>query len=351
RKAKELEPFGIRSVADLLDYYPYRYEDFRLRDLSEVKDGEKVTVQGKVYSSPVLQRFGGKSRLSCKLLVDSFFVTAVWFNRPFLKERLIPGQEVAVSGKWDQRRLQITVAQSEFSGSGSTLTGTLQPVYSVGGDVTQAWMRKVIRQALTQFGDRVEEILPDELLHRHKLLPRKKAIQWIHQPGESEDGLEARRRMVYEELLLFQLKLQAYRTLSRSKADGVAQALDRESVRAFVRALPFRLTGAQKKVIAEILNDLEAPYAMNRLLQGDVGAGKTSVAATALFATVKAGYQGACMAPTQSLAEQHMSSLQSIFAPYGLQIGLLTGSTTERQRKDLLGALQMGLLDVIVGTH
>lgn len=352
QKAKELEAFGIHTVADLLEYYPFRYEDYRLRDLTEVKDGEKATVEGAVYGAPVLQRYGrNKSRLSCKLLIGELLVTAVWFNQPFLKDRIIPGQAVTVSGKWDERRLQITVAKSEFSNSGSGLSGTLQPVYSVGGDITQAWMRKTIRKALQQYGEHIAEVLPEALMQRYKLVSRKRAIHWIHAPSESEDGQQARRRMVYEELFLFQLKLQAYRALSRKKADGVAHPIDREAVRAFVRSLPFRLTNAQKHVIADILNDLEAPHAMNRLLQGDVGSGKTVVAAVALYAAAKAGYQGALMAPTEILAEQHLRSLEKLFAPYGLQIGLLTGSMTERQRRDVLGALQMGLLDIVVGTH
>jgi ATP-dependent DNA helicase RecG len=351
RKAVELEALGIRSVADLLEHFPYRYEDYRLRDVAEAKDGEKITVQGTVFSAPVLQRYGGKSRLSCKLLTGRVLVTAVWFNRPFLKDRLVSGRVVTVSGKWDQRRLQITVAQSEFADSGSSMAGTLQPVYSVGGDITQAWLRKTIRQALDQFGEHVEELLPEELIRRHRLMSRREAIRGIHLPSETSQFHEARRRLVYEELFLFQLKLQAYRSMTRSRADGIAQPLDREAVRAFARSLPFRLTGAQKRAIADILNDMESPYAMNRLLQGDVGSGKTVVAATALFATVKAGYQGVLMAPTEILAEQHLRSLERLFAPYGLQIALLTGSMTERQRRDTLAALQMGLLDVVVGTH
>lgn len=351
RKAVELEALGIRNVADLLEHYPYRYEDFRLRDVEEAADGEKITVQGAVFSAPVLQRYGGKSRLSCKLLTGRVLVTAVWFNRPYLKDRLVAGRVVTVSGKWDRRRLQITVAQSEFADSGSSMAGTLQPVYSVGGNITQTWLRKTIRQALDQFGDHVQEMLPEELLRRHRLLSRREAIRGIHLPSETSDFHEARRRLVYEELFLFQLKLQAYRSLARSRPDGIAQPLDREAVRAFVRALPFRLTGAQKRAIADILNDMESPYAMNRLLQGDVGSGKTVVAATALYATVKAGFQGVLMAPTEILAEQHLRSLERWFAPYGLQIALLTGSMTERQRRDTLAALQMGLLDVVVGTH
>jgi len=350
-RAEELERLGIRSVADLMEHFPFRYEDLRIRDLAEARDGERITIRAKVHGPPVLQRYGGRTRLSCRVLAGRLSVTAVWFNRAYLQERLQPGADLVLTGKWDQRRLQITVAQSEFADSASASAGGLQPVYSVGGSITQAWMRRTIRQALDQYGHAVREILPEELIERRRLLPRKEAIRRVHVPSSPEEGLEARRRLAYEELFLFQLKLAAYRALTRNKADGIAHRFDREEIRAFVRDLPFRLTGAQKRVIAEILADMEAPHAMNRLLQGDVGSGKTVVAAVALYAAVKAGCQGALMAPTEILAEQHYRSLQALYASRGVQVGLLTGTLTSRQRQDLLSALQMGLVDIVVGTH
>ncbi|MFB7812928.1 ATP-dependent DNA helicase RecG [Paenibacillus chitinolyticus] len=351
QKAEELQALGITRVAHLLEYYPFRYEDYSIRDLTQVKDGEKITVQGKIMSEPVLQRYGRKNRLSCKVVIDHFFVTAVWFNRPFLKDQLAPGREIVLTGKWDQRRHQMTVSDSEFPDRGTSKTGTLQPVYSVGGSLTQHFMRKATAQALTQYSAMVSEIIPAELLRKYRLLPRRRAMEIIHRPQGTEDGNEARCRMVYEELFLFQLKMHAFRAITRNRADGLAQQVDLPKVRAFVRGLPFTLTPSQKKVIAEILQDMQEPYTMNRLLQGDVGAGKTVVAAAALYATVTAGCQGALMVPTEILAEQHNRSLTAMFEPYGLQVALLTGSTTARQRRELLASLQMGMLDILVGTH
>ncbi|MNU75220.1 ATP-dependent DNA helicase RecG [compost metagenome] len=157
--------------------------------------------------------------------------------------------------------------------------------------------------------------------------------------------------MVYEELFLFQLKLQAYRAMNHERMDGVQHTVDNATVREFVRSLPFELTDAQKKVELEILKDMRSPFCMNRLLQGDVGSGKTVIAAIALYAAVKSGCQGAFMVPTEILAEQHVRSLTKLFEPFGITVGLLTGSVTGRRRKDLLAALQMGLIDVVVGTH
>lgn len=351
-KELELHALGIFSVAHLLEYYPYRYEDYRLRDLTEVKDGEKITVEGKIASNPVVSRFGkNKSRMTCKLMIGSFLVTATWFNRHFLQDQIVAGREIVVTGKWEQQRMQITVADSEFPDRGAGRKGTLQPVYTIGGKITQTWIRKTMLQALTQYGALIEEILPYHLVQQYHLMPRKQAIAEIHHPQNTEVGQQARKRMVYEELFLFQLKLQAFRTLTRDRMDGIAHEVQNRTVREFVRSLPFELTDAQKQVVTEILADLRSSSCMNRLLQGDVGSGKTVVAAIALFASVRAGYQGALMVPTEILAEQHLRSLQKLFEPHGIQVGLLTGSVTGRKRKDLLGSLQMGLIDIVVGTH
>jgi ATP-dependent DNA helicase RecG len=352
QKVRELEAFGIATVQDLLEHFPFRYEDYRLRHLADVGDGEKVTIQGVIHGEPVLRMWGrSKSKLTCIVLVDRFFVTAVWWGRHFLKNQLQPGREIVLTGKWDARKREIAVSESEFPDAGTAKTGTLQPVYHVGGGITQAWLRKVIRQALVQYGERIGEWLPEDLLRRHRFMSRKRAIAAIHLPGETTDGDKARRRLVYEELFLFQLKLLAYRAANRGRADGVAMKVDRGQVRGMVRALPFALTASQKRVIAEILDDMESPYAMNRLLQGDVGAGKTVVAAVALFAAWTAGRQGALMVPTEILAEQHARSLKGMLEPYGIQVGLLVGSMTERERRGMLASLQSGMLDVVVGTH
>ncbi|MEK5476886.1 ATP-dependent DNA helicase RecG [Paenibacillus sp. FSL R5-0407] len=350
-KAGELHAFGVFTVNDLIEYYPFRYEDYRLRSLTEAKDGDKITVQAKIMGVPVLQRYGKKSRLTCKMVAEDWMFTATWFNRHFLREELTAGREIILTGKWDMRRSQLTVSDSEFPDKGTLRSGSLQPVYSVGGKITQAWIRKTIGQALTQYGEMIPENLPSELLRQYDLMPRRRAIQRIHQPQDSEEGQLARRRMVYEELFLFQLKLQAYRAMNHERMDGVRHEVENATVREFVRSLPFELTDAQKKVELEILQDMRSPYCMNRLLQGDVGSGKTVIAAIALFAAVKSGHQGAFMVPTEILAEQHVRSLTKLFEPFGITVGLLTGSVTGRRRKDLLASLQMGMTDIIVGTH
>ncbi|MBB6675517.1 ATP-dependent DNA helicase RecG [Cohnella nanjingensis] len=350
-KAGELHALGVSTVGELIEYYPFRYEDYRVRALHEVKDGEKITVQGTIAAHPSLQRFGGKSRLICRVTVEGLLLTAVWFNRAFLKEQMEVGRDIILTGKWDQRRRQLTVAESEFPDRGGGRSGTLQPVYSVAGSLTQAWMRQKIDRALVEYGAMIPELLPAELLNRHDLMPRREAILRIHRPENTHEGQEARRRMVYEELFLFELKLQAYRALNRKAPDGIAHKISGEEIRAFAAALPFELTEGQKQVINEITHDMKQPFAMNRLLQGDVGSGKTVVAAVALYATVRHGCQGALMVPTEILAEQHARSLGRLFEPHGIQAALLTGSMTDRKRRDILASLQMGMIDIVIGTH
>lgn len=352
QKAELLHGLGIVTVLDLIEYFPFRYEDYRLRDLSEVSDGEKVTVQATIYGRPFVQMYGrNKSRMVCKVIVSGMPVSAVWFNRHFLKDRLVAGKDIILTGKWEARRRQLTVSESEFPDARDRQAGRLQPVYSITGNMSQKWIRNIILQALKQFGALIEEVLPQELLDRYGLMSRKEAVYSVHQAENVEQGQAARQRMVYEELLLFQLKLQALKTMNKKRTDGIAHPVDMEALKQFIDSLPFTLTNSQRQVIGEIVRDLRQQSSMNRLLQGDVGAGKTVVAAAALFAVVKAGSQGALMAPTEILAEQHMRSLQRMFEPFGIQVDLLVGSMTDRQRREVLSSLQMGMTDVVVGTH
>jgi len=352
-RAKELAALGIRTIGDLLEYFPSRYEDYRIRDLSEIKHEERVTLVGTVYGEPSVRFYGKKkSRLSVRLVIDKVVVTAVWFNQTFVKKQLAMGKEIIVTGKWDKHKLQIVVSEMTEKGSlRAQKRSDLVPVYPLAGNIQLSFLRKMIERAIEKFAAHVVEILPQELVERYRLMPRAQAIAAIHFPEDVEDGKQARRRIMFEELFLFQLKMQAFRRITRENSPGVAQAIPMEQVRDFVRSLPFPLTGAQKRVVKEILDDMQANYSMNRLLQGDVGSGKTVVAAIALFAAVKAGFQGALMVPTEILAEQHLSSLQSLLEPLGVQIALLSGSLTGKKRKELLGALQMGLIDIVVGTH
>lgn len=353
QRAKHLAQLGIHTVLDLFQYLPYRYEDYRIRDVHDAAHEETITVRGKVAGVPAVRWYGRKkSRMSVKVQTDGVWVNAVWFNRHYLKDKLYPGRTVVLVGKWDRHRLQLTVKRSLFSEKEQErLLGRLEPVYSVGGSVRIEWLRNVIRQAFAQFGDDIEETLPPELIRRYKLLNRRDALYVMHFPRDSRDGHQARRRMVYEELLMFQLKWQVLRHTRKKRLNGTAKNVPLDKVREFIKALPFTLTDAQTRVLKEALADLQQPAAMNRLLQGDVGSGKTVVAAALLYANYVSGFQGALMAPTEILAEQHAHTIREYLQPYGVEVVLLTGSMTAREKREALGMVQMGLAHVVVGTH
>lgn len=350
--AEALNELNIRTVGELLEHFPHRYENYQIKDLAHAQHEEKITIVGKVQSEPSLRFFSKKkSRLTFRLLSGRYLVKAVVFNRPYLKRRLAVGDTVTVTGKWDAYALSITVNDLKFGPL--ERTDAYEPVYSVKGGLTSKGLRKIIRAALERYGSVMSERdpLPPELREMYKLPSRGDAIRALHFPQNGTELKHARRRMVYEEFLLFQLKMQALKSFNRQLGSGRSIKVPKDAVHTFIEGLPFSLTGAQRRVIDEILADLEAPYRMNRLLQGDVGSGKTVVAAIALYAVAKAGFQGALMVPTEILAEQHAESLDRLLTPHGVTVALLTGTVKGRRRQALLEHLANGGIDVVVGTH
>lgn len=348
--AEMLTEMKISTIQDLLEYFPYRYEDYRLRDLTEVQHDEKVTVEGKVHSEPSFIYYGRKkSKLTIRVLVGSYLIKAVFFNQPYLKNKIGMNETVTVTGKWDAHRQTITA--NELQMGPNMKQNDFEPVYSVRGKLTNKGMRKFIALALKQFGTFMEETLPVSVLKKYRLLGRHDAIKAMHFPGNQDDVKQARRRFVYEEFLLFQLKMQGLRKFERENSPGISQNYDLEKLQIFLKGLPFPLTNAQKRVVNEILTDMKSSFRMNRLLQGDVGSGKTVVAAIALYASVTAGFQGALMVPTEILAEQHAESLIQLLEPFGIKCELLTSSIKGKRRKEILQALTEGSVDILIGTH
>ncbi|WP_423410693.1 ATP-dependent DNA helicase RecG [Heyndrickxia sp. MSNUG] len=348
--AETLADMNIRSVSDLLEYFPYRYEDYRLKDLAEVKHDEKVTVEGKVHSEPSLVYYGRKkNRLTVRVLVGRYLIIATFFNQPYLKQKIKINETVTVTGKWDQHRQTITA--SEMSVGENAKSQDFEPVYAVKGKMTVKTIRRLIKLAFSQFGHEITEVLPAELLQKYKLLNRREALRIMHFPAGADEMKQARRRFVYEEFLLFQLKMQSLRKIEREQTPGIAVSYKLDELMSFINGLPFPLTGAQKRVVNEILGDMKSPFRMNRLLQGDVGSGKTVVAAIALYAAKTSGYQGALMVPTEILAEQHSQSLSQLLEPFGVKTALLTSSVKGKRRKEILELLKQGEIHVLIGTH
>ena len=348
--AESLAEMKIVSVQDLLEYFPYRYEDYRLRELTEVQHEEKITVEGKVHSEPSLTYFGRKkSKLMFRMFVGQYLIKIVFFNQPYLKSKIIMNESITVTGKWDAHRQ--TISANEMQVGQNAKIQDFEPVYSLKGKITTKGMRKFISIAFQQFGKYIEDSLPYSLVKKYRLPNRSDAMKAMHFPVNQEDVKQARRRLVYEEFLLFQLKMQALRKFEREHAPGIEQNYHVTKVEEFIKSLPFPLTNAQNTVVTEILTDLKSPLRMNRLLQGDVGSGKTVVAAIGLYASFTAGYQGALMVPTEILAEQHAESLKGLLEPFGLKCELLTSSVKGKRRREILQNLAEGKVDILIGTH
>ncbi len=347
---EQLEAIGITTIHDFVMTFPYRHEDFRLKDISETPHNERVTIEGRVESEPSVLFLGkNRSRLQVRLLAGRHLVKAVFFNQHYLKDRLAPGSIVTVTGKWDRGRQVINV--SNFKDGPKTEQADFEPVYSLKGVMHQKTFRRFMRNALDAATGQHIESIPAAVREAYRLPGIADALEMIHFPTSPGDVKHARRRFVYEELLLFQLKMLGMKKERKEAEKGVAINYDLTKLKNFIGTLPFELTAAQKRVVNELCAELKSPIRMNRLLQGDVGSGKTVVAAIALYAAITAGFQGALMAPTEILAEQHATSLAEWLEPHGVSVAFLAGSTKAKARKSLLEKLQTGEIDLLIGTH
>ncbi|WP_139344692.1 ATP-dependent DNA helicase RecG [Oceanobacillus sojae] len=347
--AEQLAFMHIYETDDMLEYFPYRYDIYEEKPLQELVHDEKVTIKGKVIYDPSLTFFGKKkSRLSFTVEVEGVAVKAIMFNRAFAKKQIQQGQDITLTGKWDARRLQITV--SKYKIGKMEENDSITPVYSLKGDLTSYKFQKLLKQVLDSYEENITEILPGSYLEKYKLPNRKEAIRTMHFPENRVALKHARRRFIYEEFLLFQLKMQLIRKINRESTKGNAQAFQMDKVENFIASLPYTLTEAQQKALMEILKDMKSAYRMNRLLQGDVGSGKTAVAAICLYAAVTAGKQGALMVPTEILAEQHFQSFQSMLGEK-VNIALLTGSVKGKKRRELTQQIENRRIDIVIGTH
>jgi ATP-dependent DNA helicase RecG len=350
KKVTQLATLGITTVEDLLFYFPFRYDDLGMKKISELVDGEKATLYGTVVSEPAVSYFGRKNRLSFRMVVDEVSVLVTFFNQGYLKNSIEAGQDIAVYGKWNSARVSLSgmklVAQKDL---GET---SFSPIYHINAEVKQRDLIKLIHTAIEEgYADKIEENLPEELRTKYRLMGRKQAVIAMHFPNSEEEHRQALRRMKFEEFFYFQFSLQLVRQKERQSQKGEAILYDVPMLKDFTHHLPFELTNAQKRVTNEIAKDLRSPYHMLRLLQGDVGSGKTVIAAIAMYAAATVGVQSALMAPTEILAEQHAESLYELYKGWDVNIAILTGSTKAKARRLLLEELKAGEIDVLVGTH
>ncbi|MGI6669179.1 MAG: ATP-dependent DNA helicase RecG [Acetivibrionales bacterium] len=354
-KAALFRRLGIFTVGDVITHYPRDYEDrSRLKKLWELADGDKCSFVGTIASKVIVSRPRKGLTISRVSITDGTgLINAVWFNQPYLKNYFKIGERYIFYGTVTRKRtfeVLNPVYEKADSQSGPVNTLRIVPVYPSTGKLTQNAIRAVIRNALEYAGDCIIDVLPEWVRNEYGLLDARFAINNIHYPESDDAFLKARKRLVFEELLVLQLGLLSLKFLTESSEAGICFGAGRE-VKEFINGLPFVLTNAQKKVIAEIERDMESKKVMNRLVQGDVGSGKTIVAACALVKAVRSGYQGAFMAPTEILAEQHYRSLKPLLKPLGIRTELLTGSTSAKAARELLWNIEQGYSDIVIGTH
>lgn len=349
KRVADLATLGIDTIEDLLTYYPTRYNDFTPTDIESAKDKQKITLQGVVVSEPLLVRYGyRRNRLTFRMQVGKEVVIATFFNQPYIKKQIELNQQVTVMGKWDAPRRQVT--GNKLLKEKADDQNEFGAVYAVNKHIRQNVLQSFIRQAYEEYANIIPTYLPETIRQRYRLMDRRQMIREIHFPQTQATAKAARRTAAYEEFFLFQLRLQAIRRAHRQE-DGERILYHNDELKEFIGGLPFELTDAQKRVVNEICRDMRQPYQMNRLLQGDVGSGKTIVAAIAIYAAITAGYQAALMAPTEILAGQHAEKLAKIFEGTHVQVALLTGSLTAKQHRELLTAMKRGGVNLIVGTH
>lgn len=345
KRVQALAELGISTIEDLITYYPFRYEDLAAKEPQNVVDQQKVTFQGVVATQPTVALFGRqKVRVNFRLLIGNESVMVTFFNQPWIKNQINADEEIAVYGKWDANRRSLTgikIIDEEAN---------LQPVYPANKHIRQATIQQLVTDAINQYQEQIQDVIPEELITKYRLLHRLAMVQALHFPADDQKTRDARRTAMFEEFLTFQMGLQLVKSRERIE-NGTAIKYQIQLVREFIQQLPFELTDAQKRVTNEILANLKSPTHMNRLLQGDVGSGKTVVAAIAMYATLTAGMQATLMAPTEILAEQHANNLSRFFEKLDVKIALLVGGIRKKIRDEMLAEIKNGEIDIVVGTH
>jgi ATP-dependent DNA helicase RecG len=353
KRGEKLRAAGIASVADLLMHVPRRYVDrSRTIPLAEVPLEEEVTVIGTVRKVAVRRPRRGLVIVEATIYDRTGVLKAVWFNQAFRERQLSEGTEVALSGTVTRYRgsLQMQSPDADVLDrpSESLITGRVMPVHPTVGGVGPGHLRRSIHTALLKARPMPDPV-PPEMVERLGLLDRDAAIGDIHFPESTEAIAPARNRLVFDELFRLEVALAVRKHRQIDEAEGISHDLEGGLVESFIEALPYEPTGAQQRAIAEIQRDMAAPHPMHRLLQGEVGSGKTVVAMAALLTAVQGGYQGAVMAPTEVLADQHHIGLAPLAALVGVRMALLTGSSADRDA--VLAGVADGRIDVVVGTH
>ena len=356
RQASRLAKLGVHTIRDMLYLLPRRHDDYsQLKPINRLEYGEDVTIIAKVWDAGTRRTRGGSTLFQATLSDGTGMIQSTWFNQPYLKDSIESGQQIVISGKVDEYLGQLCFNSPEWETLERELlhTARLVPVYPLTAGIRAKWLRRLIKRTVDYWSKRLPDYLPPTLRQEAKLMDLETAIVQAHFPDSQSSLGQARYRLAFDELFLLQIGLLRQRHLWRSEP-GRALPPDDAPLDSFISSLPYQLTDAQERALSHIVADLRSEQPMNRLLQGDVGSGKTVVAAAAMSLAVAAGTQVALMAPTAILAEQHFGTLNKLFdsqsggAP---RIHLLTGDVTGSEREEIYAGLADGNVDIIVGTH
>ncbi len=350
-----LNNLGVRTVHDLLYYFPRRYEDRRnLLPIARLKEGEFATVKARVFKAGLRRSRRGLAIFQAGLSDASGILNVVWFNQPYLKRYFKEGQNVILYGKVERYgQLQMHNQEYEFvtEEDDSINVGRIVPIYPLTARLGQRYLRTIITRAIDNCDSLIRDILPDALTQKLKLMPLTAAIKQIHFPQDFNNRQEAYHRLVFDEFFLLQLALGLKKRRQLQPQTAIVHQKQGRLTELLLKVLPFELTLSQRKVIKEIENDMASRKTMNRLLQGDVGSGKTVVAAYAIALSAQSGFQSVLMAPTEILAEQHYLSLSRMLSVLGINPGLLIGSMSPKAKEDTLEDIRCGTVNLVIGTH
>jgi len=351
-REKLLVKLGIRTLRDLVVYFPRAYEDrTQFKAIGALIAGETLCVRAMAAASPRLTHIRrGLDIVKLRAVDDTGALEITFFNQSFVKDAILPGETYVFYGKVSgtSRKPEMTNPIFERDTAGSKTTGRIMPVYSLTAGLSQKIMRDAVRQGLDRCGDLPPNALLDSVADRLELCKARFAYENVHFPADGNALEIARKRLIFEEFFVLAA---AMKFLRDRRADKTGRAFETPDFDEFYRALPFEPTGAQKRAVEETAQDMAQSRPMNRLIQGDVGSGKTLVAAACCWMAWKSGAQSALMAPTEVLASQHFRSLSEMLEPLGMRVALLTGSFTAKQKREVCGSLQLGETDLVIGTH
>ncbi|HHV46198.1 MAG TPA: ATP-dependent DNA helicase RecG [Tissierellia bacterium] len=352
KKALLLKRLNIYTVEDLLYYVPRDYDDrSEFKIISQCRSGEKVSLKVQVCGYPTTSK-PRKNLSIIKIPVrdKTGHATLVWFNQDYITSKISFGDILTVNGKVNVFGNEVQIMNPVFEKGNSNMIGRIIPIYSLTGNLTNSEMIRIMSNAISSHISSIKEKLPEDLRDELDLMPIEEAIRNIHFPESRDHYIRARRRLVFEELLILQLGLFLIKSRTKELYRGIKFPPDNE-VYSFINRLPFKLTDAQMRVFKEIEKDMESEEQMNRLVQGDVGSGKTIVAVLAMLKAWRAGYQSVMMAPTEILATQHYESVSNFLKDYDINIKLLIGSISSREKEEILRGLKEGSIDILIGTH